>query len=209
MIADSGGLAMGAGVTDDVGDAGVYVVSGGTASASEPNTSGSAIYSAKVAFDTIVVSGATELLADTGGNGTEFVSSTAADFGAQIATGGIVVSTGVVVSGVDVVAGAEIAGGGLVVGGGEPFSVRIASTSAEFAPVPVWSAAATTDFLADTTLTVAGGGAASATVSASSASKVPAEATEFGAAGNDDTMNLRSGAVVHDTVVGGGNVVGS
>jgi hypothetical protein len=66
LIADSVGLATGAGTTDNLGDSGLYVVSGGTAGAAEPNTSGSAIDSAEVAFDTIVVSGATELLADTG-----------------------------------------------------------------------------------------------------------------------------------------------
>jgi hypothetical protein len=207
LIADSGGLAMGAGAADDVGDAGVYVVSGGTASASEPNTSDSAVDGAKVAFDTIVVSGATELLADTGG-GTELVSSGVGDFGAQIAAGGITISAGVVVTVADVVTGGEM-GGGLAVDGAEPFSARISSASAEFAPLPVWSAAAKPDLLAHTTLTVAGGGAAGATVSASSTNKVRTEGTEFGAAGKDDTMNMRSGDVVQDTVVGGGNVVGS
>jgi len=212
LIADSGGLAMGAGATDDVGDAGGYVVSGGTADASEPNTSGGAADSGEVAFDTIVVSGATELPADGGsenaavqrtasgttidGGGTGSVSSGAADFGAQIAAGGVMVSPGVIVSGADV-----------VTGGGQPFSARI--SSGEFAPVPVWSAAATTDLLADATLTVAGGGAASGTVSAGITNKVPAAGTEFGAADNDDTMNLRSGGVANNTVVGGGDVVGS
>jgi len=212
LIADSGGLAMGAGATDDVGDAGGYVVSGGTADASEPNTSGGAADSGEVAFDTIVVSGATELPADAGsenaalqrtasgttidGGGTGSVSSGAADFGAQIAAGGVMVSPGVIVSGADV-----------VTGGGQPFSARI--SSGEFAPVTVWSAAATTDLLADATLTVAGGGAASGTVSAGITNKVPAAGTEFGAADNDDTMNLRSGGVANNTVVGGGDVVGS
>jgi len=226
LIADSGGLAMGAGATDDVGDAGGYVVSGGTADASEPNTSGGAADSGEVAFDTIVVSGATELPADAGsenatvqrtasgttidGGGTGSVSSGAADFGAQIAAGGVMVSPGIIVSGADVITGGEIGGGGLVSGGGgEPFSARISSASGEFAPVPVWSAAATTDLLADATLTVAGGGAASGTVSAGITNKVPAAGTEFGAADNDDTMNLQSGGVANNTVVGGGDVVGS
>ena len=199
---------MGAGAADDVGDAGVCVVSGGTASASEPNTSGSAVDGAKVAFDTIVVSGATESLADTAAGGTELVSSGVEDFGAQIAAGGITISAGVVVTVADVVTGGEM-GGGLAVDGAEPFSARISSAGAELAPVPAWAAAATTDLLAGTTLTVAGGGAAGATLSASSTNKVPTEGIEFGAAGKDDTMNMRSGDVVQDTVVGGGNVVGS
>jgi hypothetical protein len=202
LIADSGGLAMGAGATDDFGDAGGSVVSGGTASATEPNPSSSAVDNGEVAFDTIVVSGATELLAHTGG-GTEFASLGVEDFGAQIAAGGITVSAGVV-SGTDAFTGSEIGGGGLVTGGGEPFSARISSASAEFALVPAWSAAATTDPAADTALTVAGGGAVGVTVSASGTDRFPVGETGVG-----DTTDLLSGHVPSDAVVGGGNVVGS